>query len=153
VWQWRAGRERRPERDRGSATVELAVLSPALLAVLGGVLVAGRLEAAAGAVEQAASAAARSASLARTPQAAQDDAHSAATATLDERALHCTGLDITVRSTQAATGPAGDITPGQARVTLTCTLDLAAITVPGMPGTRQITGSGASVIDVYRSAP
>ncbi len=51
--------------DRGSATIELAVLAPALLALLGLVIVAGRISVAGSAVEQAAASAARAASIAR----------------------------------------------------------------------------------------
>jgi Flp pilus assembly protein TadG len=146
----------RPElrdQDRGSATLELVVLGPALLAVLGAVLVAGRFEAAAGAVEQASAAAARAASLARTPSTAQQAARRAARDTLDERGLHCTGLDVDVQTTSPRTGAAGTRWPGQSAVTVTCTLDLSAIAFPGVAGTRRISGRTVSVRDVYRSEP
>ena len=56
--------------DRGSATIEMAVLAPALLALLGLVILAGRISAAGSAVEQAAASAARAASIARDARAA-----------------------------------------------------------------------------------
>ena len=52
--------------DRGSAGLEIAILAPALAAVLVLLAASGRLALAGNAVESAASAAAREASLART---------------------------------------------------------------------------------------
>jgi Flp pilus assembly protein TadG len=130
--------------------LELVVLAPAVLALLTGVVIAGRFEAASAAVEQASAAAAREASLARTPVEGQDAARRAALARQD---LNCTGLDVAVRFTPPATdGPRGG-SPGSVTVTLSCMLDLSRLTVPGMPGSRRITASTTSVLDAYRSAP
>jgi Flp pilus assembly protein TadG len=136
-----------PDRDRGSATLELVVLAPALLAVLTTILVAGRFEAAAGAVEQASAAAARAATLARTPTTAQAAARQAATAALHQNDLRCADLDVTIPTTTPVA-----TTNREVVVTLTCTLAISEITVPGIPGTRQITSRTASVLDAYRSA-
>ena len=72
-----------PDRERGSATLELAILAPVLLLLLGLVVLAGRVQVAAGAVEHAAMSAAREASLARTVDGARATASSAAARELD----------------------------------------------------------------------
>ena len=64
--------------ERGSITVELAILAPALLLLLGLLVFAGRVETSSASVEQAARAAARDASLARTADAARATAQAAA---------------------------------------------------------------------------
>lgn len=68
---------RGPDRERGSATLELVLLAPALLVVVGVVIAAGRVEVASAAVEHAAAEAARSASLTRTVPAAAAAAETA----------------------------------------------------------------------------
>ena len=139
-------------RDRGSATLELVVLGPGLLAVLSAVLVAGRFEAAAGAVEQASAAAARAASLTRNSAAIQDASRQAAAATLDQHDLHCTNLDVVAETTLSSADAAGAVSAGETAVTVRCTLDLAAVSLPGVPGSRRISGRSVSVLDYYRSA-
>ena len=134
-------------RDRGSVTLELLVLTPAVLAVLGAVLIAGRFEEAAGVVEQASAAAARAASLARSPSSAQEAARRASVDALGVRDLHCSRLEVDVQPAS----PTSPGRPGQATVTVRCTLDLSAVSLPGVPGTREIVGRTVSVLDVYRS--
>jgi Flp pilus assembly protein TadG len=85
----------RARDDRGSVTLEVAVLAPALLALLGLAIGAGRYEVAAGAVDAASAAAARAASLARSPAAAQQDATLAARASMTGSDVPCTGLTVT----------------------------------------------------------
>jgi Flp pilus assembly protein TadG len=139
--------------DRGSVTLELVVLAPALLVLLVMAIVAGRYEIASGAVENASAAAARAASLARTPGQAQQDAHTAAAASLAQQRLHCADVTVTIDTTGFQARPAPGGQPGQVTATLTCQLDLAAVSVPGMPGTETIRSHTASVIDLYRSSP
>ena len=83
-------------RDRGSATLELAVLAPLLLVLVGLVVVAGRVEAAAGAVEQAAAAGARAASLTRTAAGAQAAAEHSVRANLVGQRIVCDDLQVAV---------------------------------------------------------
>ena len=73
--------------ERGSVSLELAILAPALLLLLGVLVLAGRVETSSAAVEQAARAAARDASLARTPDAARSTA--TASAQRELAASHC----------------------------------------------------------------
>lgn len=139
--QWSAG-------DRGSITLELAILAPAVLALLGLVIVAGRIEIAGGAVEQASAAAAREASLARSPEAARQAATRAAMDDLNGQDLRCTDLTVIV-DTAGFNVPVG--TPAQVSARVSCTVGLSDISVPGMPGTRTLTAETQSTLDRYRS--
>jgi len=137
----------RRRREDGSVTLELAILTPALLMLLGLVVVAGRIEVASAAVDQASAAAAREASLARTPSAARAAAARAATANLAAQNLHCTDVRVAVDTAGFAV-PVGS--PAQVTARVTCTLSTGDLSVPGMPGTRTITSSSQSSLDTYR---
>ena len=133
--------------ERGSATIEMAVLAPALLALLGLVVVAGRVSTAGSAVEQAAAVAAREASLARDSRSAQSAATEAVRASLDGQGITCRTLTSDV-DVEGFTVPVGQ--PASVRVHVTCAVRLADVAVPGMPGTRVVTASMTSAIDRFR---
>lgn len=143
--QARATSRARDGGERGSMSLELAVLAPALLVLLALIVVAGRIAVAHQAVEGAAAQAARAASLERTPSAAVERANTVAGATLDSSGLHCTGTTITVDTTGFAV-PVG--TPAAVTATVTCTVDLAGLATP--VGPRTITKTASSAIDTYR---
>ena len=133
--------------ERGSATIEMAVLGPALLALLGLVLVAGRVSTAGSAVEQAAAVAAREASLARDGRTAQAAAAEAVRASLDGQGITCRTLTSDV-DVEGFTVPVGQ--PASVRVQVTCAVPLADLAVPGTPGTRLVAASMTSAIDRFR---
>lgn len=133
--------------ERGSVTLELAVLAPALLVVLGLVIVAGRFEAAAGAVEQAAAAGARAASLQRTATAAELAARSSVRTNLTRGEVSCEELDIAV-AVSGFGATAG--TPGEVAVTVTCSVRFGDQGIPGLPGSRRVHAQVVSPLDVYR---
>ncbi|MCB2178202.1 MAG: pilus assembly protein [Actinomycetales bacterium] len=138
-------RQRRAGRDDGSTTLEVAILTPALILLLGAMIVVGRIQLTAGAVEHAAAAAAREASLARTAGVAITAARSAA-----ERALattDCATSDVQVDTT-GLSAPLGQ--PATVRVTVSCVIDLSDLAIPGLPGTRTQTASALSPIDAWR---
>lgn len=134
--------------DTGSITLELAILTPAVLVLLGLVIVAGRIEVANQAIDHAAAAAAREASLARTPQAARLAASRVAAADLARGSLHCTSVRVTVDTSGFAV-PVG--TPAQVSARVSCVLNLGDLSVPGVPGTRTIAGQAQSTLDTYRA--
>jgi Flp pilus assembly protein TadG len=128
--------------------LELTILTPAILLLLGLVVVAGRIEIANQAIDGASQAAAREASLARTPQAARAAATRAATENLAAHNLHCTGVTVSVDTAGFAVAVG---TPAQVTARVTCTLDLGDLSVPGVPGSRSLTSQSVSVLDTYRA--
>jgi hypothetical protein len=139
----------RPTADRelGSAALELVVLAPVLLGLLGLVIAAGRTSIAQASVDAAARDAARQASIALTPQAAVAAGKASALA-----ALRADGLDChPVVSIDAA---GFGVPPGQPAVvsaSVTCTVPLSNLALPGLPGQHTLTASFSSPLDVYRS--
>jgi Flp pilus assembly protein TadG len=128
--------------------VELVILAPGILVLLSLAIVAGRIEVAAGAVEQASAAAARAASLARTPAAANQAARTVASTSLSGQNLHCSTLDVTVETAGFAVRVGQ---PAQVAANVACAVDLAAVAVPGMPGSTTLSSRSVSVLDQYRS--
>ena len=138
--QRRAGRPAAQARgrggtDRGSATVELAVVAPAVLALVGLVVFAGRIETAHQAVTQAASDAARAATLTRSITGGPAAARTAVAADLGEG--DCATWDVTVSGLVV---PGGVIT-----VHVTCTTGLGIV-----PGVFTASASASATVDAYR---
>ncbi|WFE36844.1 TadE/TadG family type IV pilus assembly protein [Micromonospora sp. WMMD975] len=149
-------------RDRGSVSIEVAVLAPAFigLMVLAGVV--GRTAVADEAVESAAHDAARAASLARTAADGRKAAQQAARDQLNWSGLRCTApprLDLTGSVAGKATSfnrayrsAAG--VPATVTVTVTCTVsfeDMRAPGLPGVPGGKTVSARFTSPLDTYRS--
>lgn len=134
-------------RERGSVSVELALLAPALLLLLAFAVVAGRTQVAEGAVEEAARAAAREASLARDAATATASASAQAQETLAAQDLRCqrTTVDVDTAGFQAAPGQPGDVT-----VTITCVVGMADVLAPGLPGSVTVQAAFTSPVDAYR---
>ena len=137
---------RRGHRDRGSVSLELAILAPAVILLLGALVFAGRVQTSSAAVEQAARAAARDASLARTADVAQSTALASAQRELARS--DCSSTDVAV-DTAGFTAPVG--TAAVITVTVTCTVSMADLAIPGLPGSHILTGQATSPIDRYRS--
>lgn len=133
-------------QDRGSASAELALLTPLIILIALLVLLAHRIVSAGMAADAAASAAARAATLERTPEAAHTAAETAAAAAVRTHELSCATYDLAIDTSGLEPG-------ATVRVTLTCTADLSDLSGLGVPGTRTIQGSAASVVDSYRSTP
>ena len=134
--------------DRGSVTLELAILTPALILLLGLIALAGRVEVAASAIEHATAAGARAASLARTVEAAQTAATQAIDRELAAQGLHCATSTVTVDAA-GLTAPLG--APATVTVSASCTVTMSDLAVPGLPGSRTLTGEATSTIDRYRT--
>lgn len=133
--------------DRGSATLEMAVLALPILLVLVLAVYSGRVGIAHAALDQAARDAARSASLA-TASTANSAGTAAANATLSSQGLTCTKLAVKVDTRGFATAPGQ---PAQVSAHVQCTLSLADLTAPGIPGTVLITADMSSPLDEYRT--
>ena len=125
----------RPKPERGSASLELAVLAPGILALVGFVVLAGRIQTSRQLVAQAAEDAARAATLARDTTDALDKARAAAAADLGGD--RCAAWDVTLT---------GSVLPGRTlSATVTCTTLLGVV-----PGAFTATGTASAVVDVHR---
>jgi Flp pilus assembly protein TadG len=134
-------------RERGSVSVELALLAPALLLLLSFAVVAGRTQIAEGSVQEAARAAAREASLARDATTAAALAGAQAERALATQDLRCqrTTVDVDTAGFQAPPGQPGDVT-----VTITCVVGMADLLAPALPGSVTVEASFTSPVDAYR---
>src|SRR5215470_14750457 len=134
--------------DRGNAALELLVLAPVTLALIGLVIAAGRTSIAEGAVQAAARDAARQASISLSPAAARQAALASAYAALRADGLACKPA-VTVDVAQGFATPLGQ--PAQVSASVSCTVRLSDLLVPGLPGSRTLTARFTSPLDPYRS--
>lgn len=132
--------------ERGSVTLELAILAPAMILALFLVIAAGRIAQAHQAVEAAARDAARQASIARDPNTARTNALTSARSTLSREGLSC-AAHVSVDIAGFAR-PIGE--PATVTAHVTCTVHLADVALAGVPNTT-IKATFTSPIDPYRS--
>ncbi len=133
--------------EDGNAALELVVLAPVLLALVGLVIAAGRTSIAQGSVDAAARDAARQASLALTPAAARRAGIVSARAALHRDGVDCSPV-VVVDTGQFAIPPGQ---PAAVTATVSCTVALANLALPGLPGTARLHGTFTSPLDTYRS--
>ena len=141
--RWRAIAQR---GDTGSSTVELVILAPLLVALLLFVVFCGRLVTAQLDLDAAAHGAARAASIARSVPAANADAQHTALETLAARGVTCGQPSVQVNT--GGLRPGGVVT-----VTVSCRVPLSDLALISVPGTRVVTSTSSSPIDVWRGGP
>ena len=112
------------DRDRGSSTAELVIVTPIIIIMLLLVVAFGRYAYGKQLIEQAASAAARAASL-------------------SDAGVSCTSMTITVDDSNFRAG-------GTVGVTLNCTADLSGLALAGLPGSVTMTATGRAPLETYR---
>ena len=134
--------------DDGSAPLELLILAPVILGLIGFVIAVGRTSVAQGSVEAAARDAARQASISLTPAAARLAALASATAALRADGLHCKPV-VRLELQAGYSAPVGQ--PAQVSASVSCTVRLSDLVVPGVPGSRLLTARFTSPLDPYRS--
>lgn len=130
--------------ERGSISVEVAVIAPAFVFLMLLVVYAGKVSEANGNVERAAAEGARAASLRQNPAAAIDDARAVVEANLAAAGVPCSQLDTSVDTSMFE--PGGTVT-----ITVRCDASMADVTLLGVPGIRSFTATSTEVIDTYRS--
>lgn len=131
--------------DTGSVSLELAVLAPALLAVMLLILGAGRIALAGQAVQQAADQAARATSMARNPTAGVTAGQQTAARVLTGQGLTCNpSVAVHAAALGGAAGQAGKVT-----VDVACTVPLGDLTIPGLPGTKTLHATTSMPVDVF----
>jgi Flp pilus assembly protein TadG len=134
--------------QRGAAAVELTLLVPALLLMLGLLVAGGRLWFARTTVNEAAQTAARAASLARSTYASTAAGREAGAQSLETAGLRCRSTSVSI-NTAALGVPAG--TPSTVNSTITCSVDFSDVMLPGWPGSMELIGRGSAALDTYRS--
>jgi Flp pilus assembly protein TadG len=144
----RRTRPTRPRGDRGNAALELVILAPVIVLLIGMVVAAGRTTIAQGSVDAAARDAARQASIARSPQQALAAAQDSASAELAGENLNCAPVIEMPGLDAAFATPAGQ--PASITATISCTVSLSNLLVPGLPGSKQLTGTFTSPLDPFR---
>jgi len=129
----------------GSTSLEVVVLTPAMILLVLLLVIGGRLAETRIAVQGAARSAARSASFERTPGKAMDAAQTSAESSLKDRKLTCNPMNIVTDT--------GDFRPGGiVRVTVECTVDLADLRALSVGPTKLVRASFSEPIDRFREA-
>ena len=139
---------RRGRGERGNAALELVILAPVIVLLIGMVVAAGRTTIAQGSVDAAARDAARQASIARSPAGARAAAQDSASAALAGDRLDCTPVIEMPGLDQAFATPVGQ--PASVTAIVSCTVSLSDLLVPGLPGSKLLTGKFTSPIDPFR---
>ena len=135
--------------DRGSSSIELAIVAPAILLFLAIIVIGGRVNLARQVIEASAFDAARTASLARTEGEARSEAEAAARSTLNSQGLTCRNTSVSVNVSGFRT-PVGQ--PATVTATVRCTADLSDVALPGLPGSIVLTPAEfTSPLDTYRT--
>jgi Flp pilus assembly protein TadG len=142
MWRGRNG------PDDGNAALELIILAPVLIALIGLVIAAGRTTLAQGSVAAAARDAARQASIARSPAEAQQEATSSATTALNGDGLNCQPQAQVLVNTNGFGVPIGQ--PAEVTATVICEVPLSDLWLPGAPGSKRLIATFSSPLDPYR---
>jgi Flp pilus assembly protein TadG len=137
-----------PADQRGAAAIEMTLLVPVLLLVLGLLVAGGRLWFARTTLNEAAQTAARAASLARSAATANIAGRDAGSQSLATAGLRCKSISVSI-STAAFSVPVG--TPSTVTSTVLCVVDFSDVFLPGWPGSVLLSGRGSAALDTYRS--
>lgn len=129
--------------QRGSMSIEMVLLTPALVACILAIAAGARYVDARGQTSSAAFSAARAASLTTDQEAAVAAGKDAATRSLADRGQACARLTVRI--------DAGEFHPGgQLRATVTCVADLSDLTGFGLPGHKSFTSTAVVPIEEHR---
>lgn len=138
----------RTQLEKGSSSVEIAVLAPVLFLMFGLVLATASVALGQQSVTTAAHAAARSASLATSQDDAAARIEATLTSQLKQDGKSCQELSVDVDDSAFSTS-AGETAVIRAQIT--CTVPYAQLVpVPGLPGSRTISVETTSPLDTYR---
>ncbi|MET8571937.1 TadE family protein [Streptomyces sp. NPDC004783] len=133
--------------DEGSVAIEAAIVIPPLIMFVCLAIAGGRIVTSGSKIDAAAEDAAREASIHRTAASAQAAAHAAAAESLDDQGIACASSSVAI-DTSGLSVPVGQV--GTVTATVTCTVNLSDLLVPGVPGAKSLTSTATSVVDQYR---
>ncbi|MGW1768257.1 TadE/TadG family type IV pilus assembly protein [Streptomyces sp. NPDC002073] len=134
--------------DRGSESIAAAIVTPLLLILLCTAIAGGRMVTSGAKIDAAAEDAARAASISRTNGDAQAQAAAAAARSLNGQGIQCASSSTSV-DTSGLAAPLGQV--GTVTVTISCTVPMSDLLLPGVPGSKTLTSRFTSVVDAYRS--
>lgn len=133
--------------DEGSVAIEAAIILPCLIMFVCLAIAGGRIVTSGAKIDAAAEDAAREASIHRTAASAQAAARAAVAESLNDQGITCASSNVSI-STSGLDVPVGQV--GTVTVTVSCTVSLADLLLPGVPGARTLTSTTTSVVDAYR---
>ncbi|MER6386166.1 TadE family protein [Streptomyces sp. NPDC001250] len=133
--------------DEGSAAIEAAIIFPLLVMFICLAIAGGRIVTSGAKIDSAAEAAAREASIHRTAVSAQSAAQTAASESLDDQGIKCASTSVSI-NVSGLNVPVGQV--GTVSATVTCTVNLSDLLLPGVPGSHTLTSTATSVVDEYR---
>jgi Flp pilus assembly protein TadG len=136
----------RPGKERGAATIEVALLVPVIIVLLVFTIAGARLVDTRGAIDGAARDAARAASGEGWSDAARAAAEDSVGANLDQRGRTCAPRRVAVDVSRFAPG-------GTVAVEVTCGVGLDDLAFPGLPGTKILTSRFVAPIDPLGMRP
>lgn len=131
------------ERQRGSLSAEIVVLAPVVFLFVLAAVGLGRYESARQEVVDAARAGVQAASVVASPSAAPQAASDVVTPTLRDQSHMC--ADPTTLTDVSAFSAGGVV-----RVTVTCTVSMSDLLVPGLPGSVTVHVTESAPIDPFR---
>jgi Flp pilus assembly protein TadG len=132
--------------DRGSYTLEAVLCLTVLVPILGIIAAFGLAGLGDSTAANAAAAAARAASTSDDPDTAQARGRQAALKSLGQAQRTCASSDIIV-DTSGFPSQTGQ--PGTVTVRVNCTIPLADLAVPGLPGSKTLSATRHSAVDRY----
>ncbi|MFJ3213859.1 TadE family protein [Streptomyces flaveolus] len=136
--------------DEGSVAIEAAIVLPPLIMFVCLAIAGGRIVTSGAKIDAAAEDAAREASIHRTAASAQAAAQAAAAESLDDQGIACASSSVAI-DTSGLSVPVGQV--GTVTVTVTCTVNLSDLLLPGVPGSKNLTSTATSVVDAFRGRP
>ena len=131
-------------RERGSASVELVLITPVLIMFLLLVVGLGRLALAKQEVTSAAHDAARAASLERDTGASAGRGRAAAERALADRGMSCASLNVDIDTSGYRSG-------GQVRAEVVCVAALGDLALSGLPGSKTYRAQAVVPIEQYKA--
>lgn len=131
--------------ERGSIAVELVILVPAVMMLLGLLIAGGRVWVARSELTDVAQDAARAASLAGN--AGQARSYADRVVGQSRATSGCVGVSVQVDGSGFAR-PVGS--PATVRTRVSCQVSVSELGLPGAPGSITVEGRGSSALDSYR---
>ena len=132
-------------RERGSATLELALITPVLITLLLFVVALGRFSVARNRVNEAARDAAREATTWRTPVQAEQHGTARGLASLGASGVACSNPQVSVDVSQLQPG-------GHVIADVTCTVSLGDLVGLRLGGAKTFRAQAVAVVDTYRAS-